>query len=163
PAVLPPTQWATNDPKLVKWLKDASNLAKQAFLDGLTREFGHEIADVLQMYLPDEGTPLSSRDVKDIIGIGEMYRQAHEQEIDALMDDLDSVPHRLPPPDLEDLSDMIRDEDDPTSNSDKGKEREIDEIGVADPPTQELPLPERVDTLSGQKAYWEDVRKVKIE
>src|SRR5262249_42359344 len=74
PAVLPPTQWATNDPKLVKWLKDASNLAKQAFLDGLTREFGHEIADVLQMYLPDEGTPLSSRDVKDIIGIGEMYR-----------------------------------------------------------------------------------------
>jgi hypothetical protein len=143
-------EWKDREPR---WQRSASNRARQAFVESLAREFGREIADELQMLLPAEGTPLSSRTVKDIIKFGKIRQAeaAHKQEIEAPINDLegnfdfnsrarpDQVPHGgLPPRELEELVEQEVDyEPDPATKSGKGKERE-DAVPVADPPPQEL-------------------------
>jgi hypothetical protein len=71
-AVLSEGEWVEHD---VQWQKQASSQAKERFLESLSREYGPQITtDLLRHYLPEDGTPLSSRDVVQIIDIGEMYR-----------------------------------------------------------------------------------------
>src|SRR5262245_39431633 len=98
-AVFSKGEWAEHN---VQWRKDVSAEAKKEFIDCLNREFGSDIADLLAGFLPDNGRPLSSRDVVEIIDVGEAYRfagvgenaqpantMANNPEIDALIADLD--------------------------------------------------------------------------
>ncbi len=98
-AVFSQAVWAEYDEG---WQRCESTKVKKEFVNCLAREYGPDIAELLGAYLPGDGKPLTSRDVMEIIEVGEAYRLAgvgedekaenglaNDPEIDALIADLD--------------------------------------------------------------------------
>src|SRR4029450_11341429 len=113
------------------WQKWARNRARQAFVESLARDFGKEMTDsFLSLFLPDEGTPLSSRDVIEIIDVGEAYRKIDldneaPELVNSLAEHLNAptpapLPPRAPPFKINDKVTGF-----PYSGIQKGKERDL--------------------------------------
>jgi hypothetical protein len=143
--VAPDREWAGREPRWQKW---ASNRARQAFVESLARDFGKEMTDsFLSLFLPDEGTPLSSRDVIEIIDVGEAYRKIDldneaPELVNSLAEHLNAptpapLPPRAPPFKINDKVTGF-----PYSGIQKGKERDLN---AAPPPAPSQGLSVPVD------------------